>query len=147
MNAPIIEPPIRLTLTRSFDAAPERLFEAWLSDSFGIWLGADNMTCLTCQIDPRVGGQWKTLHRTADGESYEHHGVYKEIDRPSKLSFTWSGGCGGPGVTLVSVSFKAKGAGTEMTLAHEGFLDVENAERHEGGWSASFTRLARYLGS
>lgn len=147
MNAPIIESPIRLTLTRSFDAPPERLFEAFLSTAFGVWLGTDDVTCVACEIDPRVGGHWKTQHRTTDGAMLEHHGVYKQINRPSVLAFTWSGGCGGPHLTLVTVSFKAKGAGTEMTLAHEGFLEVENAERHEGGWTASFARLARHLGA
>ncbi|HEY0265658.1 MAG TPA: SRPBCC domain-containing protein, partial [Rhizomicrobium sp.] len=101
MNVPIIETPIRLTLTRSFDVSPERLFDAWLSPGFGEWLGMEGMVCLSCEIDPRVGGQWKMLHRTPDGQTLDHSGIYKEIDRPSRLAFTWSGGCSGPNVTLV----------------------------------------------
>ncbi|HEY4078616.1 MAG TPA: SRPBCC domain-containing protein [Rhizomicrobium sp.] len=146
MNAPIIETPIRLSLTRSFDISPDLLFDAWLSPDFGEWLGTEGMACLSCEIDPRVGGQWKMLHRMPDGQTLDHYGVYKQIDRPSGLTFTWSGGCGGPNVTLVTIVFKAKGAGTEMTLTHEGFLGTEDAERHESGWIASFDRLARYLG-
>lgn len=150
MNAPIIETPIRLTLTRGFDAAPDRLFAAWLSPDFGAWLGTEGMACLSCEIDPRVGGHWKMLHRTQDGQTLDHYGVYKQIDHPSqhamgRLAFTWAGGCSGPAVTLVTVTFKAKGAGTEMTLTHEGFLDTQDAERHEGGWTGSFARLADFL--
>jgi uncharacterized protein YndB with AHSA1/START domain len=145
MNAPIIETPIRLSLIRNFDASPERLFEAWLSPAFGAWLGTQDLTSLSCEIDPRVGGQWKMVHRTADGQTLDHQGVYKEIVRPSRLSFTWTGGCSGIGVTLVTVTFKARGAGTEMTLTHEGFIAAQDAERHENGWSASFVRLAAYL--
>jgi uncharacterized protein YndB with AHSA1/START domain len=145
MNAPIIETPIRLTLTRSFDASPQALFDAWLSPDFGEWLGTEGMQCLSCEIDPRVGGQWTMLHRTPDGQTLDHHGVYKEITPHSRLSFTWAGGCGGPHVTLVTITFKSKGAGAEMTLMHEGFLTGEDAERHENGWTASFTRLARHL--
>jgi uncharacterized protein YndB with AHSA1/START domain len=146
MNAPIIQAPIRLTLTRSFEATPERLFEAWLSPAFGEWLGTEGMTCLSCTVDPRVGGEWKMLHRTAGGQTLDHYGTYKEIARPTRLAFTWSGGCGGPTVTLVTVTFKARGAGTEMTLTHEGFTATEDAERHEKGWAASFTRLRKHIG-
>lgn len=145
MNAPILETPIRLTLTRSFEVEPDRLFNAWLSPDFGEWLGTEGMVCLSCEIDPRVGGQWSMQHSTPDGQILEHHGVFKQIDRFSCLAFTWSGGCGGPNVTLVTVSFKPKGAGTEMTLSHEGFLTTDDAERHEGGWTGSFGRLARFL--
>jgi uncharacterized protein YndB with AHSA1/START domain len=145
MNAPIIETPIRLTLSRSFDVSAERLFDAWLSPDFGVWLGTEGMTCLSCDVDPRVGGQWSMLHRTPDGQDLEHHGVFKDIVRPSRLAFTWSGGCGGLAVTLVTVTFKPKGAGTEMTLTHEGFVTTEDAERHEEGWTGSFTRLRKFL--
>jgi uncharacterized protein YndB with AHSA1/START domain len=145
VNAPIVDTPIRLTLTRSFDVSAERLFDAWLSPEFGAWLGTEGMACLSCQIDPRVGGQWKTLHRMPDGQTLDHHGIYKQIDRSSVLAFTWAGGCSGAAVTLVTVTFKAKGAGTEMTLSHEGFVDVDDAERHETGWTDSFVRLAYFL--
>ena len=146
MNAPIIETPFRLSLTRSFDFSPERLFDAFLSQSFGAWLGTEDVVCLSCEIDPRVGGRWKTMHRTPDGSALEHVGVYKEINRPSRLAFTWSGGCAGTNITLVTITFKTEGAGTEMTLTHEGFPSAEDCERHSGGWTASFDRLARYLG-
>lgn len=145
MNAPIIESPIRLTLTRSFDVTAARLFDAFVSESFGDWLGSEGLVCLSCEIDAHVGGAWKTVHRLPDGQVLEHAGVYKQLDRPSCLSFTWSGGCGGAHVTLVTVTFKPKGAGTEMTLVHEGFHDTGTVERHEQGWAASFARLGRWL--
>jgi uncharacterized protein YndB with AHSA1/START domain len=145
MNAPIIETPFRLSLTRSFDASAEQLFEAWLSQDFGAWLGTHDVVCLSCEIDPRVGGTWKMTHRAADGQELVHQGIYKQIDRPSRLAFTWSGGCGGTNITLVTVTFRAKGAGTEMTLTHEGFPTVEDCARHNGGWTDSFERLARHL--
>ena len=145
MNAAIIETPIRLSLTRSFEAPPERLFYAFLSPEFGQWLGGDSVACVSCAMDPRLGGEYRMLHRTPDGQTIEHHGTYKQITRPSKLAFTWSGGCAGPHVTLVTVTFQAKGAGTEMTLTHEGFPSIEDCDRHNGGWAASFDRLATFL--
>jgi len=145
MTLSIATAPARLSLTRVFDAPPDRVFDAFLSPAYGEWLGTEDVTCLSCEIDPRVGGCWKTVHRTADGGALEHMGVYKEIEQPSRLAFTWSGGCAGPNITLVTITFKAKGAGTEMTLTHEGFVTAEDCQRHEGGWAASFDRLAQHL--
>jgi len=145
MNA-VIETPVKLSLTRSFDAPPEVLFDAWLQESWGDWLGPEGVVCLSCEMDPRVGGKWRVQARTPDGTEVELSGTYKEITRPSRLVFTWHGCLSGPDATIVTVTFKPKGAGTEMTLTHEGFISQEQRDRHNGGWSATFERLARHLG-
>jgi uncharacterized protein YndB with AHSA1/START domain len=145
MNA-VVESPIRLSLTRSFDVAPETLFDAWLQKSWGDWLGPEGVVCLSCELDPRVGGKWQIHSRMPDGSEVQMTGVYREINRSSQLVLTWRGCFSGPDDTLVTVTFKAKGAGTEMTLTHEGFLNEDQHDRHNGGWTASFDRLARHLG-
>jgi uncharacterized protein YndB with AHSA1/START domain len=145
MNIAVIENPVRLSLTRSFDACPEAVFDAWLQESWGDWLGPEGVVGLSSKIDPRVGGAWRILSRTPDGSEVVHHGIYKEINRSSRLMFTWHG-CSAPNETMVTLTFKAKGAGTEMTLTHEGFLDQEARDRHNGGWNGTLDRLAHQLG-
>ena len=140
-----IETPVRLSLTRSFDADPQTLFDAWLQDSWGDWLGPEGVVCLSSEVDPRVGGNWRILSRLPDGSEVTHHGVYKEINRHSRLVFTWHG-CSGLDATTVTLAFKPRGAGTEMTLTHEGFPTIETRDRHNNGWSGTFDRLARHLG-
>ena len=144
MNLAVIETPVRLSLTRSFDVSPERLFDAWLDRSWGDWLGPEGVVCLESEIEPRVGAAWRIVSRMPDGSNLEITGVYKEIARPSRLVFTWRGCHSGP-ETLVTVTFKAKGAGTEMTLTHQGFASDEFCARHASGWSASFDKLTRQL--
>jgi len=145
MNA-VIESPVKLSLTRSFDADPETLFDAWLDESWGDWLGPEGVVCLSCEADPRVGGTWRVHSRMPDGSEVLMTGIYREISRPSRLVFTWHGCLSGPEPTTVTLTFKPKGVGTEMTLTHEGFPNQEQRDRHNGGWSATFERLARYLG-
>jgi len=150
MNA-VIESPVKLSLTRSFDADPETLFDAWLDESWGDWLGPEGVVCLSCEADPRVGGTWRVHSRMPDGSEVLMTGIYKEINRPSlnktgRLVFTWHGCLSGPEPTTVTLTFKPKGAGTEMTLTHEGIPNPGQRDRHNGGWSATFERLARYLG-
>jgi uncharacterized protein YndB with AHSA1/START domain len=141
-----IETPVRLSLTRSFDADPQTLFDAWLQESLGDWLGHEGGTCLSCEIDPRVGGKWRIHARRPDGSEFTLHGLYQGIDRPSRLAFTWYGCSGGTDVSTVTVTFKSKGAGTEMTLSHEGFINEEQRDQHITGWNTILERLARYLG-
>ena len=144
MNA-VIESPVKLSLTRNFDCPPEALFDAWLDESWGDWLGPEGVVCLVCEIDPRVGGKWRVVSRMPDGREVTMNGVYREITPHSRLVFTWHGCFSGPDDTTVTVLFKPKGAGTEMTLTHAGFINEDLRDRHNGGWSATFDRLARHI--
>jgi uncharacterized protein YndB with AHSA1/START domain len=144
MNA-VIESPVKLSLTRNFDCPPETLFDAWLDDSWADWLGPEGVICLSCEIDPRVGGKWRVVSRMPDGREVTMNGVYREITRPDRLVFTWHGCFSGPDDTTVTVIFKPRGAGTEMTLIHAGFINEDLRDRHNGGWSATFDRLARHI--
>lgn len=144
MNA-VIESPVKLSLTRSFDCPPETLFDAWLQDSWGDWMGPEGVVCLSCEVDPHVGGKWRIVSRLPNGSEVTMSGVYREIARPSRLSFTWKSCFSGTDDTKVSVTFRPKGAGTEMTLVHEGFIAEDLRDRHTHGWSATFDRLARYV--
>lgn len=149
MNA-VIENPVRLSVTRSFDAPPHAVFEAWLDKSWSRWLGPEGVQCLDLSMDARVGGAWRYRGRMPDGTEFLMMGSYREIRRPSwnemgRLVFTWNGCQPGIEDTLVIITFKASGAGTEMTLSHERFGSEDQCRRHEHGWSASLDRLAAHL--
>jgi uncharacterized protein YndB with AHSA1/START domain len=144
MNA-VIESPVKLSLSRSFDAPPETLFDAWLQDSWSDWLGPEGVVCLACEIDPRIGGKWRIVSRMPDGREVTMSGVYQEISRATRLVFTWQACFSGTDATIVTVTFKPRGAGTEMTLTHEGFIAEDMRDNHNSGWSATFDRLARYV--
>jgi uncharacterized protein YndB with AHSA1/START domain len=132
-----------LELTRVFDAAPERVFDAWLRKSWGEWAGPPGVRGQVVQMEPRVGGGYKiVMHR--DGGDLTVVGVYKEIARPSRIAMTWKWE-GEEQETLITLSFKPKGKGTELHMRHEGFATAERRDGHNSGWIGTFDKLEVYL--
>ena len=76
-------------------------------------------------------------------------GIYREIDPPRKLVFTWQWEGGeGPkeGETLVTIELEERGDSTELVLIHERFATAESRDGHEQGWASALNRLeARFL--
>src|SRR5512144_2317401 len=86
--APAASPatPGPLTLTRTFDAPRERLFEAWTDPAHvAPWWGPECFTNPVCELDPRSGGAIRIDMRAPDGTVYPMAGVYREITAPSRL--------------------------------------------------------------
>jgi uncharacterized protein YndB with AHSA1/START domain len=42
-----------------------------------------------CEVDLRVGGSWRFVHRAPDGQEFAFYGECREIDRPNRLVATW----------------------------------------------------------
>ena len=79
-----VKPP-SLQVVRRFDAAAERVFDAWLDpNTAGKWLFATATgQMIRVEIDPRVGGSFNFTRR--EGDDIEHVGEYLVIDRPRRL--------------------------------------------------------------
>lgn len=80
-----------LRMTRHFDAAPERVFDAWLDPEMARqWLFASPKDeSYAWEADPRVGGTYRITVRR-DGQDYTGLGEYLEIERPRRLVFTFA---------------------------------------------------------
>jgi uncharacterized protein YndB with AHSA1/START domain len=89
-----------IVMTRVFDAPRELVFEAHTScEHLSRWWGPRKYETVFCEIDFRVGGTWRIVHRGPDGEIPGFHGEYLEIERPERFTWTfiWEGaGEGGP---------------------------------------------------
>lgn len=137
---------IVLTVSRRFDAPPERVFDAWLDPaSVGRWLFATpDGSMERVEIDARVGGRFQIDERRG-GELAEHFGEYLEIDRPHRLVFSFAA-MRDSGYTRVTVTIAADGDGALLTLVHE--MDPQWAdyeERTRQGWTKILEGLARTL--
>ncbi|WP_222615672.1 SRPBCC domain-containing protein [Dyella telluris] len=136
-----------LRITRHFDAAPERVFDAWLDPATaGRWLfSAPNGEMVKVAMDARVGGHFCFTDRR-DGEDVDHVGEYLAIDRPHRLVFTFGVPRYSEAMTRVSIDIVASGTGCDLTLLHEDVLP-EWAEPTREGWTGILEHLGRNLQS
>lgn len=135
-----------LIITRDLKAPREQVFAAWTDpDRASVWWAPAAFTLLSCEMDVRPGGRWLRSMRSASGAVYIKHGVYREIVRPEKVSFTYitedEQGVVDP-ETLVTITLVDLGDNrTRLTLHHTGFEAVSSRDDHGGGWSGVMDRL------
>jgi uncharacterized protein YndB with AHSA1/START domain len=151
-SAPTVaNPDLTLVITKEFSAPRERVFDAWLDPKvISQWIGPRSVKAETQLLEPRVGGRYRIFMRGADGKGPTVGGTYREIKRPERLVFTWAWDSDHPHghkgyETLVTLTFRAVTAGTEMTMRHEIFETKESRDSHNQGWNASFEKLAELL--
>jgi uncharacterized protein YndB with AHSA1/START domain len=98
------------------------------------------------EVDLRVGGRYRIHMRGPDGTEFHASGIYREIEPPRRLVYTWTAETT-PDVrdSVVTVEFHARGGGTEVVLRHEGLPTEESRERHGEGWNGCLEKLAGVL--
>jgi uncharacterized protein YndB with AHSA1/START domain len=137
-----------LTLERRLKANPDRVFAAWIEPAqLAQWFGPEGMTIPSQAIDARVGGGWTVTMRDPQGNDRTVSGVYRDIDRPKRLAFTWAWHHDGKRghETDVVVEFKRDGDGTLIRLTQQTFETAHDRDMHNMGWSSSFNDLARLV--
>jgi uncharacterized protein YndB with AHSA1/START domain len=78
-------------MTRLFDAPRQLVFDAMTKpEHVRKWWGciSDGHSVTVCEIDLRVGGKWRFVHRGPEGEYPAFYGEYKEIEAPGRLVYT-----------------------------------------------------------
>jgi uncharacterized protein YndB with AHSA1/START domain len=78
-------------MTRLFDAPRQLVFDAMTKpEHVRRWWGciSEGHSVTVCEIDLRVNGAWRFVHRGPEGEYPAFYGVYKEIDAPGRLVYT-----------------------------------------------------------
>jgi uncharacterized protein YndB with AHSA1/START domain len=136
-----------LHLERLIAAPPERLFELWTDpELLARWFGPDGYDIPSYALDVRPGGKWRTTMRSPEGKLHTVSGVYRVIDKPRRLIFTWAwdqddGSRGHE--TEVTVTFEPAPGGTRLRLMQQAFQDRDARDSHGKGWSSSFDCLAR----
>lgn len=152
---------LTLTLTRLFDAPPATLYRAWTdAKELARWLGPPGVAAEILEMEPRVGGRYRIAMHHGDGRITTVFGSYREMILGERLAFTWeweknaltcqagvAGGNPPAGATLITITLRAKGRQTEMTLHQERLATVEARDSHAHGWTGSFERLVALLTS
>ncbi|HZT50821.1 MAG TPA: SRPBCC domain-containing protein [Stellaceae bacterium] len=140
-----------LVITRVFDAPRDAVFKAWTDPAqVARWKGPRGVQAEVEQMDARAGGGYRVaMHGTPNGTMVVR-GVYREVVPPERLVFTWAweddAATHRAGhETLVTVTLRAIGRRTELTLRHDNFDSAQSRDGHGYGWNGSFDKLAEFL--
>ncbi len=136
-----------LHIERVIAAPPERLFALWTEpEELAKWWGPESFTTPKYAMDVRAGGRWRTTMRRPDGTENTVSGIYRTIDPPRRVVFTWGwdddAGLRGH-ETEVTVTLEPVPGGTRMVLTQQAFVDRHSRDRHAQGWTSSLMCLER----
>ena len=136
--------PLSLQVKRVIKASAADLFDAWTKpELMQKWYAPAPMKVLSSSADLRIGGAYHNEVQKGS-EILRVEGIYKQIIPNQLLVFTWTPCTAGPGYeTLVTVEFKPAQSGTEITITHEGFKDIETRNGHEYGWNGCLDLMAK----
>ena len=131
-----------------FDAPAEQVFGMLTEPKeLAQWWGPHGFTTPEIQIDMRVGGRFRFTMQPPDGEAFHLSGQFVEIQRPSRLRFTfrWDEPAPDDRETVVDLSLDFLDGRTTVTLTQGEFATKERLELHRGGWADSFEKLDAVL--
>lgn len=138
-----------LRLSRHFEAPREVIFRAWTDPAWLVrWMGPRECTCPHAETDLRDGGALKIAIRDKEGNDHWAHGVYRLVDPPARLEFTWrweqeDGTLGHE--MLIVLEFHDRNGGTEFHLTQTNFATEESRDQHQGGWTGALECLVMEL--
>jgi uncharacterized protein YndB with AHSA1/START domain len=128
-------------------ASPDRVFKALCSEEVIEWWGSpDSYQVNQWTADLRVGGQWRSAGKGADGSDFSVGGEFLEIDPPHRLVQSWQPSWQPDLATTIAYRLQAIEGGTRVTISHTGFAgQKESCQNHAAGWEKVFGWLARHL--
>jgi uncharacterized protein YndB with AHSA1/START domain len=131
---------------RYFKAPPELVFQAYTDPQIlRHWWGPRYLELVVCEVDLRVGGTYRFVHRAPDGQEFGFRGEYREIDSPRLLSNTFVFE-GAPDHEAVDTAVFEEVDGGTMVIGRSVHDTLESRDMHvasgmEKGMTETFERL------
>jgi len=136
---------ISLVVRRTIRASAARLFDAWTRpEELRKWWGPESVVCIAAEVDLRVGGRYRIGNRLPNGRVLWISGEFEIIERPSRLAYTWRVDSHAGAAERVVVSFKPRGAATEVIVTHRRIPSAAIRKEHARGWRGCLAGLLRY---
>jgi glutathione S-transferase len=135
-----------LEIRRTFNAPRQRVYDAWTkAEEMKKWVGPGAMDAVVAEADVRVGGKYRIHLRNPNGTEHRAFGVYRVVDPPRKVVYTWTWETMPDVVdTVVTVEFHDRGNSTEVVLRHDG-LKPDQKKPHEDGWIGCFNKFEKVV--
>src|SRR5262249_27839036 len=135
---------------RRINAGPERVFAAFADPEVVCqWLSpSPDITLTVLQFDFRVGGGYRFQYRLPDGTSVIVGGVYRIIEAPRKIVFSWIIEPPDEHADIeseVTVTFAPAADRCDLEVRHEKLGRIDAVQRHSAGWRGALDQLAERL--
>lgn len=130
----------------TINAPAERIFEALTDPARRVaWWGMKGrFETEHMESDLRAGGRWMMSGTGMGGKPFEVRGVYRAIERPRVLAFTWLPNWDEEATeTLVRFDLDEHDGVTTVRLTHSGFASDGSRTRHQG-WPQILSWLKGY---
>ena len=142
-----------IVMERVFDAPRELVWKLWTDpDLIPQWWGPRDHKTLVEKMEVRPGGAWRFIQTDAKGNEFAFSGVFKEIEPPKRIRWTFNFEPIGPGHELTEVvTFEEFEGKTKMTTKslYNTIEDLEGMVRSgmEKGANETMERFAELLQS
>lgn len=113
------------------------------------WLRpAPDVKLTVLALDFQPGGAYRFVYDTPDGKRMWVSGLYRAIEPPSRIVFSWLIAEPDPHAGIdseVTVELSPRGERTELFIRHAKFDRPDADSRHEQGWHGALTLLEPLL--
>lgn len=137
--------PIKVIVRKEFNASAEKVFDAWLDpDWLNRWMfGPDvrDEEIIKLENKPEEGGTFSYIVNR-NGQKINHMGTYREVQRPTRLVFTWGVDVEAGDESVVTITIQQIESGCKLTLVHT--MDPKwdkYKDRTQEGWNYMLDKL------
>jgi uncharacterized protein YndB with AHSA1/START domain len=135
---------LTLEFKRVLPAAPPEVFRLFADpDELAKWWGPAGFSVPSLDFNPAVGSSYRIEMQPPEGDAFYLTGEFREVDPPTRLSFTfvWEPPDPDDVETLVELSFREADDATEVDFKQGTFKTEERRELHRSGWGESFEKV------
>jgi uncharacterized protein YndB with AHSA1/START domain/uncharacterized damage-inducible protein DinB len=147
---------LSISITRVANAAPEDVFDGWIARSdlskwWGPREGRRDWTTPHVETTPTTGGSYRICIRSPKGDDHWMGGIYRLIDRPRRLAFTFAWekdhneNSKAGQERQVAVEFGETGGKTRVMFRIDGFPSVQARDGEVEGWTQTLNRFVDYF--
>jgi uncharacterized protein YndB with AHSA1/START domain len=140
---------LTLEFKRVLPAAPPEVFRLFADpDELARWWGPAGFSVPSLDFNPAVGSSYRIEMQPPEGDAFYLTGEFREVDPPTRLSFTfvWEPPDPDDVETLVELSFREADDATEVDFRQGTFKTEERRELHRSGWGDSFEKVEAIVG-
>lgn len=118
-----------ITMSRTFDAPRDLVWKVCTDPELvPQWWGPRNVSTVVDKMEVKVGGVWRYIQKDAEGNEYAFNGIYKEIEPPERLTYTFEFEPMAGHVALETILFEELPGGQTKITARTTYNTIEDLE-------------------